>query len=158
MEDGWKLPAESRALILTVDELLLVDWVICPMSQMIPGLDLRGSLDWHTLRLKVWALLSKLDPDEKPASVQEPEPQPGHVLALSEPDAESLLAVIPTTFRWSPALGRSETPDCGFSLKSKMYQFLTRDYAPERPPAQTEAAKEVTPSASTHGNTPDNED
>ena len=52
-EDNWKLPLISKDsnILLTVDELLLVDWLLCPASQLIPGLTVDDAVSlWHDIR------------------------------------------------------------------------------------------------------------
>lgn len=50
----------------------------------------------------------------------------GVELAIDFSEARALLALIPTTFRWGTA------PDCGFSLKAKLSQYIEGVYRDPR--------------------------
>ena len=107
----WALPAEP-GIRLDQGELLLLDWVLCGASRLIPDADLDYLLEkWHEFRLDVWRGIGQL----KAPDVNEVE------LALTDPEAKVLLAVVPTTFRWGTG------PDCGYTLKTKLAKFLLGD-------------------------------
>ena len=114
----WGLRSET--LLLSIDELLLLDWVMCSASRLIPDATL-GDLvvAWGGLRLELWHCLSKVDLEQHDGEARA---KAQHTIDLSESDAKTLLALIPTTFRWGTGL------DCGYSLKMKLYRFLTNDY------------------------------
>mgnify|MGYP001562064603 CR=1 FL=1 len=114
----WGLP--SKTVVLSTDELLLLDWVMCSASRLIPEATV-GELvvAWGGLRVEVWHCLSKVDLEQHDGEARA---KAQHSIDLSESDAKTLLALIPTTFRWGTGV------DCGYSLKMKLYRFLTNDY------------------------------
>jgi len=90
------------------DELLLLDWLLVfpmPCNQV--------DLDWHMkfapFRLTIWEAIEKVKEEEVTIEVE---------------DAGLLLAIVPTTFRWSPSEPGKTSPDCGFSLKQKLARAL----------------------------------
>ncbi len=123
MADEWKLGSETGrvdekewaippapGINLDRGELLLVDWVLCSASRLIPNADLDHLLNsWHDMRLAVWKSVAQLDtPTSSEAKFR-----------LSDTEAKALLAVVPTTFRWGTG------PDSGYSLKQKLARFLS---------------------------------
>ena len=131
MTDDWKMPVSmgSRVLFLTPDELILIDWVLCPASQFIPGLDLDIAVEiWHDLRKQVWYHLVRITsetPYDGDINAKE------HILDIDESGAKALFAVVPPTFRWPPPPTVNMCPDTGYNLKSKLYLFITGDHVPE---------------------------
>lgn len=119
--DEWDWAAQRRPLQFSVNELLLMDWAICAYSRMIPDASLTDLvISWGSLRQQVWSHLSKVNVN---VMSNESKGQPDYTFEMSEGDAKALFAVLPTTHRWGNA-----GEDCGFSLKSKLYQFITNDY------------------------------
>ena len=107
----WALPAEP-GIKLDQGELLLLDWVLCGASRAIPNADIGYLLEkWHEFRLDIWRGIKQLKaPDVNEVG-----------LALIDLEARALLAVVPTTFRWGNG------PDCGYTLKNKLANFLLGD-------------------------------
>ena len=116
----WGLPAGPPLPLLSVDELLLLDWVMCSASHLIPDISL-GDLvvGWGPLRMAVWRSLSRADVEN---ATRETRDESKYPFNFDETVAMNLLALVPTTFRWGTGL------DCGYSLKMKLYRFLTNDY------------------------------
>ena len=101
------LPSEP-GIKVNRDELLVLDWVICSASHLIPNVDLDYLvMNWHEFRLSIWAAIHRSIPP--PAEEDFP---------LTDTDARVLMAVVPTTFRWGTGA------DCGYSLKMKLSEFL----------------------------------
>lgn len=120
--------SNPSGLTLTEDELLLIDWVLSAYSHTLPSNTdedfWRGLIDWDRVRLLVWETVDNLlfgVPD---------------VLPITPTDAERLLALLPTTFRWGTS------PDCGYSLKRKLVAFISgREY--REPPSDNPEAVAV---------------
>ncbi len=107
----WALPG-GPGIKLDQGELLLLDWVLCGASRLIPNADLDYLLEkWHEFRLEIWRAIRQL----KAPDVNELR------LAFTDPEAKALLALVPTTFRWGTG------PDCGYALKQKLSNFLLGD-------------------------------
>lgn len=121
--DDWKLPVSDTVLSLTVDELILLDWVLCPSSQFIPGLTLDTALLWHDTRLKIWHTLVRIE-GETP---YRDDPDKEYDLELDIINAKALFAVVPPTFRFPPPPTVNTCPDTGYNLKGKLYLFITGD-------------------------------
>jgi len=119
LDDGWELPSVD-SLPLTEEELLLLDWVMCSGSVLIPNASLEDLVtNWSSFRSDVWKCLSVINRQKKRIPVQlttELEP-----LAIDEFIARTLLAIVPTTFRWGTGA------DCGYDLKLKLYRFLSKE-------------------------------
>lgn len=113
--DDWILPSVHRGLTLDRGELLLLDWIICEASHLLPEASIRELLQWQPLRLKCWHGISLGG---------------NYELELPENEANILLALCPTTFRWGVG------DDVAFSLKLKLARFI----APEMFPNDDEAA------------------
>ena|SRR2546426_9533112 len=119
-EPEWELPAPPPppGIDLEAGELLLIDWVLCGASHILPVHELEELVPrWHDLRLEVWRGLHVLAAGPKA-------PKQTHYL-LSESEAEKLLALVPTTHRWGTG------PDCGYTLKLKIAGFLGVNPLPE---------------------------
>jgi len=112
-EREWALPPEP-GIKLDQGELLLLDWVLCGASRLIPNADLDYLLEnWHDCRISIWRAIGQLKA-----------PNANDVkLAFTEPEAKALLALCPTTFRWGTG------PDCGYTLKQKLSKFLMGEIA-----------------------------
>jgi len=98
----------GQTVELDQGELLLLDWVLCGASRLIPNADLEILISWHDVRLAIWAKLGQINTP----------PHQTVPLSLTEGEAKALLALVPTTFRWATG------PDCGYSLKTKLHTFL----------------------------------
>ena len=53
---------------------------------------------------------------------------------MDESTARILLAIVPTTFRWGTG------PDCGYSLKTKLYLYLIGEQNEERQSSQDQTS------------------
>lgn len=134
--DSLTFPSHETGIRLVPDELLLLDWVLSGSSRIIPGADsIEDFIEWEALRSKVWAQLSLLaiyledggDENRGYVGLGAQRPKFGLYLELETSEARVLLAIAPTTFRWGTR------PDCGFSLKVKLWQFIEGVYHdPER--------------------------
>lgn len=119
---------DETGVRLAPDELLLIDWVLSAASRILPGADdLDAYMKWEQVRLRVWTHLYRaagyLENDNNDyLGLSETLAKTGLYLQLDTYEARSLLAIIPTTFRWGTA------PDCGFSLKAKLAQYIEGVY------------------------------
>ena len=99
-------------LILTQDELWLLDWVLCyPMQQAAPQVE--WHMTWATLRDDLWKAIIYLNEVAK-----EGETPTEAMVWIETSDLRVLLALTPTTFRWGTG------QDCGHSLKMKIAKAL----------------------------------
>jgi hypothetical protein len=114
LDNDWGIPA-LESIKVTEDELLLLDWVMCSGSQLIPNAPLEDLVtNWSSFRVDVWKGISTINRFNKNLPVTEN-------LAIDEFLARTLLALVPTTFRWGTGT------DCGYELKLKLYRFLAND-------------------------------
>ena len=117
MKKAWEDIVEAATgpmIDLDRGELLLLDWVLCAQSRLIPNADLDYLLGaWHDFRLSIWSVLNT-DPMNDLTSPSIPAAK----FHITESEAKALLALTPTTFRWGTG------PDCGYSLKQKLAKFL----------------------------------
>ena len=109
-EPEWELPP-PLLLHLDLQELQLIDWSICAASRMLPDCALEQLMAWHNFRMDVWTGILFSEKANKPAA-----------FAISEQEAKILLAVVPTTFRWSTEV------HCGYSLEAKLAKFLRGEH------------------------------
>ena len=120
LDDGWELPA-LESITVTEEELLLLDWVTCSGSGLIPNAPLEDLVtNWSSFRYDVWKGISSLRRQMKgvPTEITRTLTE---VLTMDEFTAKALLAVTPTTFRWGTGI------DCGYELKLKLYRFLSKE-------------------------------
>ena len=123
LDDGWELPA-LETISVSEEELLLLDWVMCSASGLIPNASLEDLVtNWSAFRSDVLKAISSLNRQRK----NNPQSLPTTVEALPVDDftARTLLALVPTTFRWGTGL------DCGYDLKLKLYRFLNKEVEPD---------------------------
>ena len=119
LDDGWELPA-LETISVTEEELLLLDWVMCSASGLIPNATIEDLVtNWSAFRSDVLKALSSLSRQRNAkagtiSAVVEP-------LPIDEFTARTLLALVPTTFRWGTGV------DCGYDLKLKLYRFLVKE-------------------------------
>jgi len=119
LNDGWELPSLD-SIPLTEEEFLLLDWVMCSGSGLIPSATLEDLMtSWSSFRYDVWAGISVLNKQKKGVSPQLTTTT--ELLTIDEFIARTLLAIIPTTFRWGTGA------DCGYDLKLKLYRFLSKE-------------------------------
>jgi hypothetical protein len=117
----WSQLEPGAALSLTPGELLLLDWILCPASGLIPGTELEQLIrGWEGVRQAIWGILAEIDLGKDAR----------YPLPLNMLDAQYIFAVTPTTFRWGTG------PDCGFSLKRRLYLFIQGLTPPEDLPKQ----------------------
>ena len=120
LDDGWELPPLEN-IPLTEEEFLLLDWVICSGSGLIPSATLEDLMtNWSVFRHDVWKGISAFGRQKKgvPAEINRTITE---LLSIDEFTAKTLLAIIPTTFRWGTGA------DCGYELKLKLYKFLSKE-------------------------------
>ena len=114
-DQDWQLPL-VEFIKVNEEELLLLDWVVGSASGLIPGATLDELMsNWSLLRFDVWQHIDELKRLQSSGSST-----PGKELPLSMDDwtARTLLAIVPTTFRWGTG------QDCGYSIKMKLCKFL----------------------------------
>jgi hypothetical protein len=120
LDDSWELPV-LESITVTEEELLLLDWVMCSGSGLIPNAPLEDLVtNWAFFRFDVWKGISDLHRQVKgvPTEINGVLTQE---LTIDEFTARALLAVTPTTFRWGTGV------DCGYALKLKLYRFLSKE-------------------------------
>jgi len=119
LDDGWELPSLD-SITLTEEELLLLDWAMCSGSALIPSASLEDLVtNWSSFRYDVWKCISAINWQKKGVPTQLTGATES--LALDEFTARTLLAIIPTTFRWGTGA------DSGYELKLKLYRFLSKE-------------------------------
>ena len=121
LDDGWELPSLESSLPLTEEEFLLLDWATCSGSGLIPNATLEELMtSWPAFRYDVWKGINALSKQKKgvPTEINRVLTE---LLSIDEFTARTLLAVIPTTFRWGTGA------DCGYELKLKLYKFLSKE-------------------------------
>lgn len=109
-DQDWELPPIYPVILLNPGEMLLIDWILCGPSHILPEGGIQELLVWQPLRLMCWQGI-RCDVVDYP-------------LALPETDANILVALCPTTFRW----GVGE--DVGFTLKMKLAKFVAPEMFP----------------------------
>ena len=117
-----------EAIKVTEDEFLLLDWVMCSGSQLIPNAPLEDLVtNWSSFRVDVWKGISSINRYNKNLA------HATESLAIDEFLARTLLAIVPTTFRWGTG------KDSGYELKLKLYRFLANEgeIADDNPQDQT---------------------
>ena len=93
LDNDWGIPA-LESIKLTEEELLLLDWVMCSGSLLIPNASLEDLVtNWSSFRADVWKGISAINRYNKNLPITES-------LPIDEFLARTLLAVVPTTFRW----------------------------------------------------------
>jgi hypothetical protein len=113
----WDLLLNKPTVSFSQEELLLLDWVLCSASGMVPGADLGELMMWDGLRQRVW--LAYMGQGS---------------LVIGETEARQLLALTPTTFRWGVGA------DVGLTLKQKLVSIITGvPYANTNDKAQSQA-------------------
>ena len=120
LDDGWELPSLD-SISVTEEELLLLDWIMCSGSGLIPSATLEELVtNWSAFRYDVWKGISALTKQRKgvPTEINRTITES---LTIDEFTVRTLLAIIPTTFRWGTGA------DCGYELKLKLYKFLSKE-------------------------------
>ena len=119
LDDGWELPA-LETIFVPEEELLLLDWVMCSASGLIPNATIEDLVtNWTSFRYDVLKSLSSLS---RQRNVKSPTISTAlETLPIDEFTARTLLALVPTTFRWGTGV------DCGYDLKLKLYRFLVKE-------------------------------
>ena len=132
LDDGWELPSLD-SISLTEEELLLLDWIMCSGSGLIPSATLEELVtNWSAFRYDVWKGISALTKQRKgvPTEINRTITES---LTIDEFTVRTLLAIIPTTFRWGTGA------DCGYELKLKLYKFLSKEVELDASNAENEA-------------------
>ena len=119
LDDGWELPI-LESISVTEEELLLLDWVICSGSSLIPSVTLEDLItNWSSFRYDIWKGISAVNRNKQNNPAQSGSAT--ELLPFDEFLARTLLALVPTTFRWGTGA------DCGYELKLKLYRFLNKE-------------------------------
>ena len=120
LDDGWELPSLD-SISVTEEELLLLDWIMCSGSGLIPSATLEELVtNRSAFRYDVWKGMSALTKQRKGVAT-EINRTITESLTIDEFTVRTLLAIIPTTFRWGTGA------DCGYELKLKLYKFLSKE-------------------------------
>lgn len=141
--DDWKLPKDfykpqEKLLPLDSAELRLVDWIICGAAHILPDSGMNELMEWHAFREKVWFGLYRTLMEK----------QQIHDLPITDTEAKIVLALCPTTFRWSTG------PDTGLTLKLKLSMLLrgekvSLEEKKEEPKAKPASAPATPPAPNT---------
>jgi len=132
LDDGWELPSLD-SISVTEEELLLLDWIMCSGSGLIPNATLEELVtNWSAFRYDVWKGISALTKQRKgvPTEINRAITES---LTIDEFTVRTLLAITPTTFRWGTGA------DCGYELKLKLYKFLSKEVELDASNAENEA-------------------
>ncbi len=127
-DQDWQLP-QIESIQVNDEELLLLDWVLGSASGLLPGATLEDLMSsWSPLRLDLWKGIRELKRSGA-NGIFNTTP-----LLMDESTARILLAIVPTTFRWGTG------PDCGYSLKTKLYLYLIGEQNEERQSSQDQTS------------------
>ena len=126
---------------VTEDELLLLDWIMFSGSQLIPNAPLEDLVTkCSSFRYDVWKGISAFNRRKKVKPVDPTEPIiTVEQLEIDEFLVRTLLALVPTTFRWGTGI------DCGYELKLKLYRFLANEVENAESESNTESNTENKP-------------
>lgn len=140
LDDIWNIPI-LESIEVTEDELLLLDWIMFSGSQLIPNAPLEDLVTkWSSFRYDVWKGISAFNRRKKVKPVDPTEPIiTVEQLEIDEFLARTLLALVPTTFRWGTGI------DCGYELKLKLYRFLANEVENAESESNTESNTENKP-------------
>jgi hypothetical protein len=140
LDDIWNIPI-LEAIEVTEDELLLLDWIMFSGSQLIPNAPLEDLVtNWSSFRYDVWKGISAFNRRKKVKPVDPTEPIiTVEQLEIDEFLVRTLLALVPTTFRWGTGI------DCGYELKLKLYRFLANEVENAESESNTESNTENKP-------------
>ena len=130
---------------LTEEELLLLDWILCSGSGLIPSATLEDLMtNWSSVRYDIWKSISALHRQKKgvPTEINRALTE---LFEIDEFTARTLLALTPTTFRWGTGA------DCGYELKLKLYRFLSKEV--EVDASSTENQTDSNPKDESEGST-----
>lgn len=135
-DQDWQLP-QLENIKATAEELMLLDWILCSGSGLIPGATVDDLLErWASVRFDVWKGLNDIERTKIG-------PLGTVSFEMDEFTAKVLLALTPTTFRWGTGT------DCGFSLKMKLFHFLTGEVENDNSQNETNRNPENPPTGST---------
>ena len=140
LDDIWNIHI-LEAIEVTEDELLLLDWIMFSGSQLIPNAPLEDLVtNWSSFRYDVWKGISAFNRRKKVKPVDPTEPIiTVEQLEIDEFLVRTLLALVPTTFRWGTGI------DCGYELKLKLYRFLANEVENAESESNTESNTENKP-------------
>ena len=140
LDDIWNIPI-LEAIEVTEDELLLLDWIMFSGSQLIPNASLEDLItNWSSFRYDVWKSISAFNRRKKVKPVDPTEPIiTVEQLEIDEFLVRTLLALVPTTFRWVTGV------DCVYELKLKLYRFLANEVENAESESNTESNTENKP-------------
>ena len=140
LDDIWNIPI-LEFIEVTEDELLLLDWIMFSGSQLIPNAPLEDLVtNWSSFRYDVWKGISAFNRRKKVKPVDPTEPIiTVEQLEIDEFLVRTLLALVPTTFRWGTGI------DCGYELKLKLYRFLANEVENAESESNTESNTENKP-------------
>jgi len=134
-------------MLLSEDELWLIDWVLCAASGIYPDAEMGTLMEWTHLRELLWEVRDS-DPERllewKDSANKEHTTALWSLYLKDDQETKLLMALVPTTFRF----GNSGV-DCGASLKMKLSRYLrgVPSLEPEPEPEVVEDASEVTDKA-----------
>jgi len=135
-DQDWQLP-QLDDIKITAEELMLLDWILCSGSALIPNATVDDLVErWSAVRFDVWKCLSDIERQKRG-------PLAAVSLVMDEFTAKILLALTPTTFRWGTG------QDCGFSLKMKLFHFLSGERENDNSQNETNGDSENPPTGST---------
>lgn len=110
--------ASGPGLHFDLDQLLLLDWMLTPCSNIYPQATLDVVMSWQDLRMRVLDSLAIWDRAPRMTDGTPVDPKPIPETAISLTDANVLAAICPTEFRWGSGV------NCGLSLKLKLRAYL----------------------------------
>ena len=119
----WDLPPALTHISLDRDELAVLDWHLCGhyLCNVSRGSDIGEVIQtWDEFRRRVWEGILALSVQKDPGiPLSSTSNVPTYRLPMDESAAKYLFNWLPPTFMWGT--GR----DCGFTLKVRLYRFLT---------------------------------
>lgn len=137
LEDIEGLLIQNNLITLNSDELLLLDFILSyPMPSV--SVELNWHMEWYDFRLQIWQKIHEFKNQEL-ICIEEHKAKPQNPVAsidIDLTDARVLMSLVPTTFRWGPG------EDCGYSLKLKLYRYITGEeeyHAPDKNTSESKA-------------------
>ena len=121
MGSEWALPVNTQSangLRFNRDELLLLDWMLTPCSNIYPQATVDTAMTWHGFRLSVMDCIAIYDQQARSGDGVPIDPHPIPTVEVGQSEAQVLMALCPIEFRWGPGA------NCGLSLKLKIRAYL----------------------------------